>query len=202
MCFPAAVCSGRSSFPANKASSCFLKPRVIHFSPTLWRIMPPESEYLVSAGLGPQMKQVLTTAVLGKVVLCVLTWCEKGKGTNCFVGHDVMETCQLSKHLQASFLLSAGFWSQIVPFTSVLLNLLDLYLAQILWEPEAECIIEEVQLKGRSDLRSHLKSRPLCWENQGRPQRHEALFLSRGLKLKEKFWGKRKTVAPYSFVSA
>lgn len=156
------------------------------------RVPSPESEYLVSAGLVPQMKQILAAASLGKAVLCVLTWCQKGKGANCFIGHDVMETCQLSKHLQACFLLSAGFWSQTVPFTSVLLNLLDLYLAQILWKSEVECIREEVQLKGRSDLRSHLKSRPLCWENQGWPKRHEALFLSRGLKLQEKFWGKKK----------
>lgn len=142
--------SVRRSFPhshANKHQHVSSSLLVIPFSPILWRIMSPESENAVSAGLVPQTKEILTAAFLGKAVLCVLTWCQKGKGADCFIGHDVMETCQLPEHLQASFLLSAGFWSQTVPFTSVLLNLLDLYLAQILWKPEVESIRGEVQLK-------------------------------------------------------
>jgi hypothetical protein len=54
-----------------------------------------------------------------------------------------METCELPKHLQASLLLTAGFWCQTIPFTSVFLNLLNLYLAQILQKPEMGYVKEE-----------------------------------------------------------
>lgn len=43
---------------------------VIHFP---MEHTSPESELLVSSGLIPHMKQVLTTGLFGKTVLCVLT---------------------------------------------------------------------------------------------------------------------------------
>lgn len=48
-----------------------------------------------------------------------------------------MEAGQLPEHLQAGFLLPAGFGAQAVPLAAVPLDLLDLYLAQILRKAEA-----------------------------------------------------------------
>lgn len=57
---------------------------------------------------------------------------QESQSADGFIGHDVVETCQLTKHLQAGLLLAASLGGQAVPLASVLLNLLNFDLAEVL----------------------------------------------------------------------